>query len=212
MRNDRITLGSTRDSFGTTETVSQLIDAYLLYRRATVSASTAATDERLLRYLRQYLATPDAQQHTAMRPLFLGFLGWLRTFRESRSVATLNAICERVRAMLHWAHDEGLIAEIPLRRRELIRRPEPTPDPLSDAEIHKLLRPLERATDWISLRRLAILTVCIECGPRRGELLQMRYSDLREGQSRVRQKGNRPHVILLTRRALEACKRYAQAY
>jgi len=124
----------------------------------------------------------------------------------------LNAVCERVRAMLHWAHDEGLIAEIPLRRRELIRRPEPTPDPLSEDQIRKLLRPLERRTDWISLRRLAILTVCLECGPRRGELLQMRYGDLKQGQSRVRQKGDRPHVIMLTRQALQACRRYVDAY
>jgi site-specific recombinase XerD len=191
---------------------AQLIDAYLLYRRATVSANTAATDERLLRYLREYLTTPDAQRHTQLRPLFLGFLGWLRDLRNTRSAATLNAVCERVRAMLHWAHDEGLIAEIPLRRRELIRRPDPTPDPLSEEQIRKLLRPLERRTDWISLRRLAILTVCLECGPRRGELLQMRYGDLKQGQSRVRQKGDRPHVIMLTRQALQACRRYVDAY
>jgi integrase len=212
MRRRDFVSGSNWESFGAAETLAQLIDSYLLYRRATVSASTAATDERLLRYLRQYLTTPDAQQHSQLRPLCLGFLGWLRALRHSRSVATLNAICERVRAMLHWAHEEGLISEIPLRRRELIRRPEPTPDPLSEDQIRKLLRPLEMRTDWISLRRLAILTVCLECGPRRGELLQMRVGDLKEGRSPVRQKGNRPHVILLTRRALDACKRYAQAY
>jgi len=212
MRKHTVDLGTNRDSFGVADEVAQLIDAYLLYRRAVVSANTAATDERLLRYLREYLTTPDAQRHAQLRPLFLGFLGWLRNLRESRSVATLNAVCERVRAMLHWAHDEGLIAEIPLRRKETIRRPDPTPDPLSEDQIRKLLRPLERRTDWISLRRLAILTVCLECGPRRGELLQMRYGDLKQGQSRVRQKGDRPHVIMLTRRALDACKRYAQAY
>jgi len=212
MRKHTVDLGSNGDSFGVTEEVAQLIDAYLLYRRATVSANTAATDERLLRYLRDYLTTPDAQRHAQLRPLFLGFLGWLRNLRDSRSVATLNAVCERVRAMLHWAHDEGLIAEIPLRRRETIRRPEPTPDPLSEDQIRKLLRPLERRTDWISLRRLAILTVCLECGPRRGELLQMRYGDLKQGQSRVRQKGDRPHVIMLTRQALQACRRYVDAY
>jgi site-specific recombinase XerD len=212
MRKHTVDLGSNRDSFGIAEEIAQLIDAYLLYRRAVVSANTAATDERLLRYLREYLTTPDAQRHTQLRPLFLGFLGWLRDLRNTRSAATLNAVCERVRAMLHWAHDEGLIAEIPLRRRELIRRPEPTPDPLSEEEIRKLLRSLERATDWISLRRLAILTVCLECGPRRGELLQMRYGDLKQGQSRVRQKGDRPHVIMLTRQALQACRRYVDAY
>jgi len=212
MRKHTVDLGTNGDSFGVADEVAQLIDAYLLYRRAVVSANTAATDERLLRYLREYLTTPDAQRHAQLRPLFLGFLGWLRTLRESRSVATLNAVCERVRAMLHWAHDEGLIAEIPLRRRELIRRPEPTPDPLSEDQIRKLLRPLERRTDWISLRRLAILTVCLECGPRRGELLQMSYGDLKQGQSRVRQKGDRPHVIMLTRQALQACRRYVDAY
>jgi len=212
MRKHTVDLGSNCDSFGVADEIAQLIDAYLLYRRAVVSANTAATDERLLRYLREYLTAPDAQRHTQLRPLFLGFLGWLRTLRDSRSAATLNAVCERVRAMLHWAHDEGLIAEIPLRRRETIRRPEPTPDPLSEDQIRKLLRPLERRTDWISLRRLAILTVCLECGPRRGELLQMRYGDLRQGQSRVQQKGDRPHVIMLTRQALQACRRYVDAY
>jgi len=212
MRKHTVDLGTNGDSFGVADEVAQLIDGYLLYRRAVVSANTAATDERLLRYLRDYLTTPDAQRHAQLRPLFLGFLGWLRTLRESRSVATLNAVCERVRAMLHWAHDEGLIAEIPLRRKETIRRPEPTPDPLSEDQIRKLLRPLERRTDWISLRRLAILTVCLECGPRRGELLQMRYGDLKQGQSRVRQKGDRPHVIMLTRQALQACRRYVDAY
>ena len=212
MRRHSVQFGSNCDSFGVADEVAQLIDAYLLYRRATVSANTAATDERLLRYLREYLTTPDAQRHTQLRPLFLGFLGWLRDLRNTRSAATLNAVCERVRAMLHWAHDEGLIAEIPLRRRETIRRPEPTPDPLSEDQIRKLLRPLERRTDWISLRRLAILTVCLECGPRRGELLQMRYGDLRQGQSRVQQKGDRPHVIMLTRQALQACRRYVDAY
>jgi site-specific recombinase XerD len=212
MRKHTVDLGSNGDSFGIADEVTQLIDSYLLYRRATVSANTAATDERLLRYLREYLTTPDAQRHTQLRPLFLGFLGWLRDLRNTRSAATLNAICERVRAMLNWAHEEGLIDQVPLKRKETIRRPEPTPDPLSEDQIRKLLRPLERRTDWLSLRRLAILTVCLECGPRRGELLQMRYGDLKQGQSRVRQKGDRPHVIMLTRRALDACKRYAQAY
>jgi site-specific recombinase XerD len=212
MRKQVQNAGKKRDLLGIPEQVATLIDAYLQYRRATVATKTAQLDEYLLRSLRQYLATPDAQQHTQLRPLFLGFLGWLRNLRETRSAATLNAICERVRAMLHWAYEEGLIDQVPLRRKETIRRPEPTPDPLSEDQIRRLLRPLERATDWISLRRLAILTVCLECGPRRGELLQMRYGDLKQGHSRVRQKGDRPHVILLTQRVLEVCKRYAQAY
>ena len=84
MRKHTVDLGSNRDSFGVADEVAQLIDAYLLYRRAVVSANTAATDERLLRYLRDYLTTPDAQRHTQLRPLFLGFLGWLRTLRDSR--------------------------------------------------------------------------------------------------------------------------------
>ena len=86
MRRHSIEFGSNRDSFGVADEVAQLIDAYLLYRRAVVSANTAATDERLLRYLRDYLTTPDAQRHTQLRPLFLGFLGWLRTLRDSRRV------------------------------------------------------------------------------------------------------------------------------
>ena len=70
MRRRDFVSGSNRDSFGIADEVAQLIDAYLLYRRAVVSANTAATDERLLRYLREYLTTPDAQRHTQLRPLF----------------------------------------------------------------------------------------------------------------------------------------------
>jgi hypothetical protein len=42
MRKHTVDLGSDRDSFGIAEEIAQLIDAYLLYRRAVVSANTAA--------------------------------------------------------------------------------------------------------------------------------------------------------------------------
>jgi hypothetical protein len=103
-----------------------------VYRRATVATKTAQLNEYLLRSLRQYLATPNAQQHTQLCPLFLSFLGWLRTLRETRSAATLNAICERVRAMLNWTYEEGLIDQVPLRRRSGARKPSDDPNrPLS---------------------------------------------------------------------------------
>lgn len=205
----KILSGSNRDSLGCTEKVSELMAAYLRYRRATVSPKTAQTDEYLFRYLTDFLQhyQGDAPH---LRALMLEFIGHLRTLR--KSPATLNAICERVRSMFNWAYEEGLIDAVPLRRREVIKRAEPCPNPLDESQVRALLRPLQRRTDWVSLRLRALLTVCIECGPRRAELLQMRVGDLRKGYSEVVQKGHRAHVMHLTTPALEACKQYLDAY
>ncbi|MCS7301437.1 MAG: tyrosine-type recombinase/integrase, partial [Fimbriimonadales bacterium] len=211
---EKLHTDSGHDRFAVYEAVTQLLDAYLVYRRAVASVNTALQDERMLAFFRRYLQETHGQ-HDNLRSLALGFIAWLKTLRKIRSGQpyardTLNCICERVYAMFRWAEEEGYIEKIPLKRKELIKRPEPLPKPFTPEEVRTLLQKLS-GKDWQTVRNRAIVITCLELGCRRGELLQMTVGDLKRGYSEVRQKGNRLHVMHLTTSAREAIQEYLHA-
>jgi len=196
------------------EQLHTLIEQYLNYRRAICqSAGTLQMDRYYFHFLQQYLHTnPPAE---TMRELLLGYLAWLKQLRSPRtgrlySPDTLAGACERLMAILNWAVEEGYLERIPLKRKELIKRPEPLPKPFTPEEVRLLLQKLA-GKDWETTRNRAIVIACLELGCRRGELLQMTVGDLKRGYSEVRQKGNRLHVMHITSCAREAIQEYLQA-
>ncbi|MCS7301808.1 MAG: site-specific integrase [Fimbriimonadales bacterium] len=190
-----------------------LIDLYLNYRRGVCSNGTYRLDNYHLDFLRRYLReSPPAETE---RELLLGYLAWLRQQKSPHTGKpytpdTLAAACERLSALLNWAVEEGHLERLPLKRKELLKRPEPLPEPLTPDEVRTLLQRLN-GRRWIQVRNRAIVITCLELGCRRGELLQMKVGDLKRGYSEVRQKGNRPHVMHLTTSACEAIERYLHA-
>lgn len=196
------------------ERLRTLIKQYLNYRRAICQSSeTYRMDCYYFDFLQQYLnACPPAETE---RELLLGYLAWLKRHRSPRTgkpyaADTLAGACERLMALLNWAVEEGHLERIPLKRKELLKRPEPLPKPFTPEEVRTLLQKLS-GKDWQSVRNRAIVITCLELGCRRGELLQMTVGDLKRGYSEVRQKGNRLHVMHLTTSAREAIQEYLHA-
>lgn len=196
------------------ERIESLMQQYLNYRRAICQTpATLWMDHYLLNFLQQYLNTnPPAETE---RDLLLGYLAWLKRLRSPRTgkpyaADTLAAACERLMALLNWAVEEGHLERLPLKRRELLKRPEPLPEPFTPEEVRQLLQKLTGA-DWQTVRNRAIVITCLELGCRRGELLQMKVGDLQRGYSEVRQKRNRLHVLHITHCAREAIEEYLEA-
>jgi len=190
------------------DTLLTIIDEFQRYRKATCSRATLKVDAYACKHLAEYLREQPAD--TPARELLLGYLAHLRSHTEW-SEGTKASVSERLYAMLRWAVDEGYLSAMPLRSRERYRRPEPNPQPLTPDEVRRILAACSD-TCWWHMRDRAIVITALETGCRRGELLQMRVSDLQRGYSQVRQKGDRLHTLILTSAAQDAIQRYLDAY
>jgi integrase len=86
-----------------------------------------------------------------------------------KSPKTINNILATLRAVLHLAHDYGLLPHLPRIRMERVPRPDPVF--LDDLEIDRLLA--AAPSEW----RLLLFTA-VRTGLRRGELMALRWDDL----------------------------------
>lgn len=190
------------------EEVHRLQNQYLLYRQATCKTNTVDSDQYAYRFLNQFLHT-EPMAHD-LRSLLLAFHAYLRA-RTDISNGTKAFISERVYALCNWAVDELLLERNPLKRKEVYKRPSPKPQPLSLAEVKRILCAVDGSL-WTAKRDRAMIITAVELGCRRGELIQMRVADVETGYSLVMQKGDRCHKMIITQLTYCAISEYINAY
>ncbi len=190
-------------------TLREAVDDYLLVTRVSKSAKTL---QRASYCLSKLLAWCNAQGITNLNHLTRRhLLTWsLSLQQEPLSRQTVWTLTSTVKAFLRWCEEEGLIASTPLKRGDFPSKPKPAPQPLTVGEIRTVLKQVD-GKDWLAKRDVAILTVLLHTGCRRGELLQMRVGDVERGFSLVTQKGGRQHVLHLNEDCVKAIQNYLRA-
>lgn len=123
--------------------------------------------------------------------------------------ATINRHLAALRTYFAWAIDEGLLAENPVRVRN-VEEPETAPRSISEREYHRLLRAVQKAG---SKRDIAIVQLLRHSGLRVGELCSLELEDVvmsdRKGKVIVRSgKGRRYREVPLNLDARRALQEY----
>jgi site-specific recombinase XerD len=115
-----------------------------------------------------------------------------------------------------WLDEEGEIKGSPMARMKPPRVPENPPPVLRDEELRRLLKACE-GQDFEARRDMAIISVLIDTGIRRAELVGLRWNpqnpdendvDLDQGVLRVMGKGRRIRVVALGNKTVKALDRY----
>ncbi len=123
--------------------------------------------------------------------------------------ATINRHLAALRTYFSWAIDEGLLAENPVRVRN-VEEPETAPRSISEREYHRLLRSVQKHG---SKRDIAIVQLLRHSGLRVGELCSLDLEDVvisdRKGKVIVRSgKGRRYREVPLNLDARRALQEY----
>lgn len=189
--------------------VNRAVADYLLILRVSRSPKSVERAEYSLRRLLQWCHERNITtlQQLTRRELLTWSLSLQQT---SLSRSTVWTFTSTVKAFLRWCEEEGLIAASPLRRGDFPSKPKPAPQPLTAEEAKRVLQAAD-GKSWLCKRDVALLTVLLHSGCRRGELVQMRVGDVQRGFSMVEQKGGRQHVIHLSKECVRAIQRYLHA-
>jgi len=190
-------------------TLEEAIQDYLLVLRVSKSPKSTERAQWSLRKLQTWCHAHHIGnlQDLTRRDL----LTWcLALQQECRSKQTLWTVTSTVKAFLTWCEQEGLLPHAILKRGDFPSKPKPAPQPLTVEELQAVLA-TATGKDWISKRDVALLTVLLHSGCRRGELVQMKAGDVVRGFSLVTQKGGRQHVIHLHAECVKAIQSYQHA-
>lgn len=110
----------------------------------------------------------------------------LQTFRQylvqgkRQKVSAVNRRIQALKRFFDWAHSHGLISENPVEHLRFMRRQSPSqPHALTKTEVHHLLRAAGQSSHGLSKRNYAILQLMLQSGLRIGEVIQLRFSDIR---------------------------------
>jgi site-specific recombinase XerD len=102
---------------------------------------------------------------------------WIADMLERNQPGTVSIAFRSVRPFFKWLVDEDELDRSPMEKMRTPTPPLNPPAVLGDDEIARLLATC-RGTDFISRRDLAILSLMLDTGIRRGELAGLRVGDL----------------------------------
>ena len=133
-------------------------------------------------------------------------LAWAAAIRPL-ATATRDQRIAKVKAIFHWAHENGYLDTDP---SVVLHRPRKDwqPDPLSVEEVERLLEISAKGRNGI--RNRAIVSLLLDSGIRSGELCGLKRGDLvlKSGQLTVQGKGGKVRTVLVGRKTRDALWRY----
>lgn len=111
----------------------------------------------------------------------------LQTFRQylvngkRQKVSAVNRRIQALKRFFNWADDFGLVSkENPAEHLRFMRRQTPLqPHALTKTEVHHLLRVSGQSSHGLSKRNYAILQLMLQSGLRIGEVIQLRFADIK---------------------------------
>lgn len=137
------------------------------------------------------------------------------THAKRQKVSSVNRRIQTLKRFFNWAHHLGLIPkDNPAEHLRFMRRQAPTqPTSLSKTEVHHLLRAAGQTSHGLSKRNYAILQLMLQCGLRIGEVIRLKYGDIklqsRSGSIQVMDgKGHKSREVPLNLTARKALKHY----
>ena len=127
--------------------------------------------------------------------------------------ATAHNRYRALNSFFRWLVDEGEIRTSPMDRMKPPRLPEAPPPVLRESELKRLLTVCGVDKSFAGRRDEAILTVFMDTGCRRGELLGLTLDDvdMDAGTLRVVGKGSRTRLVAIGRSTVRILDRYLRA-
>jgi integrase/recombinase XerC len=176
----------------------------------TVSAYTRDLND-LMRFLTEYLGTPDWEWGAVDRLTLRSFLGWC--LRRGLSRRTIGRKLSAIRGFFRFLHLEDRLPVNPARAMRAPKAEKRLPGHLSRPEMDAIFRLAEARAAENTLpgtRTLVILELLYGSGLRLSELqgLNRGELDVRAEQVKVRGKGKKERIVPVTRRALQSLSRY----
>lgn len=176
----------------------------------TVSAYTRDLND-LMRFLTEYLGTPDWEWGAVDRLTLRSFLGWC--LRRGLSRRTIGRKLSAIRGFFRFLHLEDRLPVNPARAMRAPKAEKRLPGHLSRPEMDAIFRLAEARAAENTLpgtRTLVILELLYGSGLRLSELqgLNRGELDVRSEQVKVRGKGKKERIVPVTRRALQSLSRY----
>ena len=162
-------------------TIESTRDYWVLHLKSEHRAErTISTYLNALRRLDEFLA--DRGMPRELRAVRREHLeAWIADMLERNQAGTVSIAFRSVRPFFRWLVDEDEIDRSPMEKMKTPTPPMNPPAVLKDDEIARLLAVCKGA-DFISRRDLAILSLMLDTGIRRGELAGLRVGDLNLGQ------------------------------
>jgi site-specific recombinase XerD len=162
-------------------TIESTRDYWVLHLKSEGRAErTISTYLNALRRLDEFLAAKGMPRELrAIRREHLE--AWIADMLERNQPGTVSIAFRAVRPFFRWLVDEDEIDRNPMDKMKAPVPPANPPAVLSDEAIGKLLATC-KGPDFISRRDLAILSLMLDTGLRRGELAGMQVRDLNLGQ------------------------------
>jgi site-specific recombinase XerD len=158
-------------------TIESTRDYWVLHLKSEGRAErTISTYLNALRRLDDFLA--DRGMPRELRAIRREHLeAWIADMLQRNQAGTVSIAFRAVRPFFRWLVDEDEIERNPMDKMKAPAPPLNPPSVLNDDEIGRLLA-TSKGTDFISRRDLAILSLMLDTGVRRGELAGMRVGDL----------------------------------
>ena len=167
--------------------------------------------EDLQAFLTEYLGTPQWGWEEVDRLCLRSFLGWCR--RRGLSKRTIGRKLSALRGFFRFLHLEDRLPANPARAVRAPRMEKRLPGHLTRPEVDAVFRLAENRAAENTLagtRDLVILELLYGSGVRLSELQGLCVSDLdlRAEQMKVTGKGRKERIVPLTRRSVQAIRRY----
>ncbi|MGD2120615.1 MAG: tyrosine recombinase [Gemmatimonadota bacterium] len=193
------------------------VEAYLkvLSHERQLSDHTVAAYQRDLRdlsdFLTDYLGTPDWTWEGVDRLTLRSFLGWC--LRKGLARRTIGRKLSAIRGFFRFLHLDDRLPSNPARAVRAPKAERRLPGHLSRSETEALFHIAEGRASENTLsgtRTLVILELLYGSGLRLSELqgLDERSVDFHQAQVKVRGKGRKERIVPVTKRSVEALKRY----
>ncbi len=163
----------------------------------------------LSRFLAQRAARDSA---TVQAPDLRAYFADLQTRPNERhrgqklSPFTVDTVYRSSKTFFTWCEREGLVAANPMQRLKKVKTPKRRVPRLSERQVGQLLNALKCTQS--PTRNFAVVSLLVDSGVRRGELVGLTLADLdlKEGSVRVIGKGDKERCVPLGRAALASLK------
>lgn len=199
--------------------VRTLADDFVREHRNSLARATLETYGTSIRQLGTFLAAagmPTDVENISREHVESFIESLLRRWKP----ATANNRYRGLQTFFRWAEEEGLVKASPMARMRPPRVPEAPLPVLTPAQLAKLLRTTNEDRSFVGRRDTAILTLLIDCGIRRGEMVGIRVADVHFSDPRnpsdvatvtVTGKGQRTRLVGLGDESEKVLSRYVRA-
>lgn len=137
---------------------------------------TLSDHTTFMRYLKNWLHSEvtDYENRIVEKGVFIQYIAYL--FQKEYKPCTINLRLRTLKCYLRWLYNENIITKDISGKIKLVKVPKDTKEPLTVAEVKKILQSLDLAK-YSQFRDFTIMLVILDCGVRINELLNVKIEE-----------------------------------